>query len=589
MVHAVAALRAAMASTHTLRVMAPKHGLHILPLPAGARGAMMSTATRRGMGIIHSRVPNALQPAQSRTSTKASGAMRMQVQRFQRQQQYHGRGGQFEISGDKLVWSLIAINAGVTFLWQTADTPAKRHRMVAFFTTSASHLHNGLYHTLLTSVFSHADIGHLLTNMVGLFFFGREICYVLGPKRFLGLYLGSGILSSWAAVQEQKMAHRRATLNLGASGAVNSITAISVLLFPHSTFLIFGVLPMPAWLAGSMFIGKDFYSWITNQRDGIGHFAHLSGAFCGAAYYFYLRKSLLATLHGQRVPLSRWRLDTPLHPSTHQRVHSSGSGVHLARQSSTTAGRSYYGGSVNWKTTAGRFIYGMIGANLVVAGLWNWETEDDQKDLFMLRFFSTSPLHLANHDYCSLITSRFSHVRLDQLAVNMFGLYVFGRELGFLLGPKRVLTLYAGTSVVSSLISIIYQEVEETTTISVGADGPVTALAMLTLTLVPHTQARFFRNHLSIPMWLVGGLFLYRDELMDALMRVVDPSYQDHDSHHHHHHHEADDDEAVPMSTGIDEETALAEQERLANVVGAFCGVFYYLHLSRVLPGIRLR
>jgi membrane associated rhomboid family serine protease len=194
-------------------------------------------------------------------------------------------------SPEGVVYALMGANGVVYFLWATTQTQGQLARMATHFTTSARHLDHGLYHTLLTSVFSHKDFGHLFVNMFGLFFFGREISHLLGPRRFLGLYLASGIVSSWAAVQEQRQS-RRVALNLGASGAVNSITALSILLFPHSTMLIFGIVPMPAWLGGTMFIGRDLYGWLNGQQDGIGHFAHLSGAACGGLYYAYLRRGV---------------------------------------------------------------------------------------------------------------------------------------------------------------------------------------------------------------------------------------------------------------------------------------------------------
>ncbi|TMW57315.1 hypothetical protein Poli38472_003240 [Pythium oligandrum] len=163
--------------------------------------------------------------------------------------------------------------------------------MLTLFTTSSLHLDHGQYHTLLTSVFSHADMTHLLANMYALFVFGYEVSRILGPKRFLGLYLTSGVLSTWASVNEQKRSHRM-KLNLGASGAVNSITAFSILLFPRSTLLFFGLIPIRAWVAGSLFIGRDLYSWLGRKNDGIGHFAHLCGAACGGLYYAHLRPVL---------------------------------------------------------------------------------------------------------------------------------------------------------------------------------------------------------------------------------------------------------------------------------------------------------
>ncbi|EGZ08335.1 hypothetical protein PHYSODRAFT_434799, partial [Phytophthora sojae] len=87
------------------------------------------------------------------------------------------------------------------------------------------------YYTLLTAMFSQMSLGHLGANMLGLYFFGRQIAEVLGPRRFLYLYLVGGVLSSAAAVLEQQKSGRL-TFNLGASGAVNAITAMSVLLFP---------------------------------------------------------------------------------------------------------------------------------------------------------------------------------------------------------------------------------------------------------------------------------------------------------------------------------------------------------------------
>lgn len=192
---------------------------------------------------------------------------------------------------EAVIASLIAANVVVTMFWYRARrSPYGQRFMLTKFTTSPQHLETGRYYTLLTSTFSHADVGHLATNMIGLYFFGHQICEVLGNKRFLGLYLASGVLSSLGAVLEQKR-EGRSSFNLGASGAVNSITAMSVLLFPRSTLLIFGIVPLPAWVAGSLFISRDAYSWLTDRRDGIGHFAHLSGAFCGGLYFAYLRRS----------------------------------------------------------------------------------------------------------------------------------------------------------------------------------------------------------------------------------------------------------------------------------------------------------
>ncbi|TMW57314.1 hypothetical protein Poli38472_003239 [Pythium oligandrum] len=194
-------------------------------------------------------------------------------------------------TADHVILGLVVLNCAVTFNWQKVKRfPSRQPVMLRHFTTSTKHLEEGRYYTLLTSVFSHADLGHLFANMVGLYFFGTQMCAVLGPRRFLGIYLGSGVLSSLATVLEQKFSDK-VSMNLGASGAINSVTAMSILLNPRSTLLVFGFIPLQAWVTGSLFITKDLYGWVTDSRDGVAHFAHLSGALCGGAYYAYLRQA----------------------------------------------------------------------------------------------------------------------------------------------------------------------------------------------------------------------------------------------------------------------------------------------------------
>jgi hypothetical protein len=51
----------------------------------------------------------------------------------------------------------------------------------------------------------------------------------------------------------------RRALCLGASAAVNAIVIFSVLLNPTATYLIYGILPAPAWALGTAWICYDTY------------------------------------------------------------------------------------------------------------------------------------------------------------------------------------------------------------------------------------------------------------------------------------------------------------------------------------------
>lgn len=51
--------------------------------------------------------------------------------------------------------------------------------------------------------------------------------------------------------------HLRHTPSLGSSGAVNGIVIFEILMMPFATILIYGVLPLPAWVLGALFLAQD--------------------------------------------------------------------------------------------------------------------------------------------------------------------------------------------------------------------------------------------------------------------------------------------------------------------------------------------
>ena len=83
---------------------------------------------------------------------------------------------------------LIGCNCAVYGLW---GVPALHEWLHTHFALSAESMQQGRYHTLLTSTFSHYQPGHLLSNMVMLYIFGRELPRSLGTMPFLGLYLAA--------------------------------------------------------------------------------------------------------------------------------------------------------------------------------------------------------------------------------------------------------------------------------------------------------------------------------------------------------------------------------------------------------------
>ena len=186
--------------------------------------------------------------------------------------------------------AIIAINVVVFIAWYTLPLQF----MVEHFLVSRAHLAAGHYWVLVTSVFSHNMLLHIMINMFVLWSFGGVLEQLLGPGRFLRFYLTAGVVASLSHVVTSTWLLGRPadSAALGASGAVAGLLLLFSLTFPRHKILIFGVLPAPAIVAALAFIGIDLWGLFA-QADGgglpIGHGAHLGGALTGIVYYFMLR------------------------------------------------------------------------------------------------------------------------------------------------------------------------------------------------------------------------------------------------------------------------------------------------------------
>ena len=149
--------------------------------------------------------------------------------------------------------------------------------------------------SLVTYGFAHeqGDLRHILFNMVGLWFLGREVERRYGQKEFLSLYLTGLVLAGlgWVAVENlagnpTAWASDLTTPKvLGASGAVSAVVLLFVLNFPKQTLLVWGILPMPAWVLGVIWLLFDI-NGAYNNTSNVAYTAHLAGAAYGGLYFF---------------------------------------------------------------------------------------------------------------------------------------------------------------------------------------------------------------------------------------------------------------------------------------------------------------
>lgn len=160
--------------------------------------------------------------------------------------------------------------------------------------------HRKQWYRLLTSGIIHSGWGHLIFNMLTLYFFGTVV------EQFFGAVFGNvlgGILyivlyiSALAVSSVGDLIKYRDNWNynaLGASGAVSAILFASILFAPKMGIYIYLIpIPVPGYIFAPLYL---LYCWYMAKRnmDNIGHTAHFLGAVYGLLFPLVCKPDLFS-------------------------------------------------------------------------------------------------------------------------------------------------------------------------------------------------------------------------------------------------------------------------------------------------------
>jgi membrane associated rhomboid family serine protease len=164
---------------------------------------------------------------------------------------------------------------------------------------------------LVSYMFLHGGVGHLLMNMLSLWMFGTELEHRWGTRFFTKYYFVTGIGAAlitllWSISPLPYAAELYYSVMIGASGAIFGVLLAYGVSFPHRSIYYMFLFPIPAKYFVMIVGAITFLSSMGSGGSGVAHTAHLGGLVVG---YVYLKGLRWRPLDEIRYRWLRWKMN----------------------------------------------------------------------------------------------------------------------------------------------------------------------------------------------------------------------------------------------------------------------------------------
>lgn len=181
-----------------------------------------------------------------------------------------------------IVWICVGVFVGIALLDMLDICP--RHRTISLLGLSRMGVFRQFWvHQFLTAPLVHANVIHLLFNMLALWMLGPSVEERLGRRNYIFFSL---LCAACSMVGFLIIAHGAGRIVIGYSGVIFGIFVAQAIMFPNRMILVFYFFPLRMKHAVLILGAMELYLTVSSEGSMVAHAAHLFGA---VAAFLYLR------------------------------------------------------------------------------------------------------------------------------------------------------------------------------------------------------------------------------------------------------------------------------------------------------------